>query len=110
MKCNLDRQATGGDSAQMVMSLMDTIVEEQTTVKQEAVEKPCIDIRNLNFYYGDFQGLKNVNLPIYDKKVTAFIGPSGCGKSTGCTTCIRNSVQKAGSCSATRTFSTAMWM
>ena len=82
MKCNLDRQATGGDSAQMVMSLMDTIVEEQTTVKQEAVEKPCIDIRNLNFYYGDFQGLKNVNLPIYDKKVTAFIGPSGCGKST----------------------------
>ena len=82
MKCNLDRQATGGDGAQMVMSLMETIVEEQTTVKPEAAEKPCIDIRNLNFYYVDFQGLKNVNLPIYDKKVTAFIGPSGCGKST----------------------------
>ncbi|WP_416143523.1 phosphate ABC transporter ATP-binding protein PstB [Oxalobacter aliiformigenes] len=39
-------------------------------------------MRNLNFYYGDFQGLKNVNLPIHEKKVTAFIGPSGCGKST----------------------------
>ncbi len=36
----------------------------------------------MNFYYGDFQGLKNVNLPIHEKKVTAFIGPSGCGKST----------------------------
>ncbi|WAV90236.1 phosphate ABC transporter ATP-binding protein PstB [Oxalobacter aliiformigenes] len=47
---------------------------------QEA--KKSLDIRNLNFYYGDFQGLKNVNLPIHEKKVTAFIGPSGCGKST----------------------------
>jgi phosphate transport system ATP-binding protein len=38
--------------------------------------------RNLNFYYGDFKALKNINMPIYDKKVTALIGPSGCGKST----------------------------
>lgn len=41
-----------------------------------------LDIRNLNFYYGAFQGLKNISLSIEDKKVTAFIGPSGCGKST----------------------------
>lgn len=41
-----------------------------------------IDIRGLDFYYGDFQGLKNINLTIAHKKVTAFIGPSGCGKST----------------------------
>src|SRR5512145_2188686 len=39
-------------------------------------------IRNLNFYYGKFHALKNVNLDIAEKKVTAFIGPSGCGKST----------------------------
>jgi phosphate transport system ATP-binding protein len=39
-------------------------------------------IRNLNFYYGDNQALKSVNVPLYDRKVTAFIGPSGCGKST----------------------------
>jgi phosphate transport system ATP-binding protein len=39
-------------------------------------------IRNLNFYYGDNKALKSVNLPLYDRKVTAFIGPSGCGKST----------------------------
>lgn len=38
--------------------------------------------KNLNFYYGTFQALKNINLPIYEKKVTALIGPSGCGKST----------------------------
>jgi phosphate transport system ATP-binding protein len=41
-----------------------------------------VTIRNLNFYYGESQALKNVSLPIYAKHVTAFIGPSGCGKST----------------------------
>jgi phosphate transport system ATP-binding protein len=39
-------------------------------------------VRNLNFYYGAFHALKNVNLEIPEKHVTAFIGPSGCGKST----------------------------
>ena len=41
-----------------------------------------ISIQNLNFYYGNFQALKNINLSIYDRQVTSFIGPSGCGKST----------------------------
>jgi phosphate transport system ATP-binding protein len=39
-------------------------------------------VRNLDFFYGEFQGLKKVNLDIARHKVTAFIGPSGCGKST----------------------------
>ncbi|MBV8467220.1 MAG: phosphate ABC transporter ATP-binding protein PstB, partial [Burkholderiales bacterium] len=39
-------------------------------------------VRNLNFYYGNFHALKNINLDIPENKVTAFIGPSGCGKST----------------------------
>lgn len=39
-------------------------------------------IKNLDLFYGDFQGLKNVNLNIPENEVTAFIGPSGCGKST----------------------------
>jgi phosphate transport system ATP-binding protein len=39
-------------------------------------------VRNLDFYYGDHRALKTVNVPLYDRKVTAFIGPSGCGKST----------------------------
>jgi phosphate transport system ATP-binding protein len=38
--------------------------------------------RNLDFYYGKFQGLKNINLEVAERCVTAFIGPSGCGKST----------------------------
>jgi phosphate transport system ATP-binding protein len=42
----------------------------------------AIEIRNLNFFYGQFQGLRNIHLDIAEKKVTAFIGPSGCGKST----------------------------
>ena len=41
-----------------------------------------MQIRNLEFYYGKFLALKNINIDIADKKVTAFIGPSGCGKST----------------------------
>ncbi|HEY8084613.1 MAG TPA: phosphate ABC transporter ATP-binding protein PstB [Methylophilaceae bacterium] len=41
-----------------------------------------ISIQNLNFYYGKFHALKNINLEIPGKQVTAFIGPSGCGKST----------------------------
>ncbi|MDB5883695.1 MAG: putative type phosphate transport system, ATP-binding component [Ramlibacter sp.] len=47
-----------------------------------ATAAPKISIRNLNFYYGKFHALKDINLDIPEKKVTAFIGPSGCGKST----------------------------
>ena len=41
-----------------------------------------ISIRNLDFYYGVSQALKDINIGLYENKVTAFIGPSGCGKST----------------------------
>jgi phosphate transport system ATP-binding protein len=41
-----------------------------------------IETRNLNFYYGKFQAIRNVSLDIPENQVTAFIGPSGCGKST----------------------------
>ena len=44
--------------------------------------RPKLRLRNLNFYYGDFQALKNISMDIPEKQVTAFIGPSGCGKST----------------------------
>jgi len=44
--------------------------------------RPKISVKNLNFYYGKFHALKNINLDIPEKQVTAFIGPSGCGKST----------------------------
>lgn len=41
-----------------------------------------IEISNLNLHYGNFHALKNINLDIQEKEITAFIGPSGCGKST----------------------------
>jgi phosphate transport system ATP-binding protein len=44
--------------------------------------KNALEVRGLNFFYGKFQGLKNIDLDIAEGKVTAFIGPSGCGKST----------------------------
>src|ERR1700754_4787456 len=53
---------------------MDANVASRTSVK--------LAVRNLNFHYGKFHALKNINLDIAEKKVTAFIGPSGCGKST----------------------------
>lgn len=40
------------------------------------------DIKNMNLFYGDFHALKDVNLEVEEKEITAFIGPSGCGKST----------------------------
>ena len=43
---------------------------------------PKFEVSNLDLYYGDFKALKNINLKIPEKKITAFIGPSGCGKST----------------------------
>lgn len=39
-------------------------------------------ISNMELYYGNFKALKNINLNIKEKEITAFIGPSGCGKST----------------------------
>jgi phosphate transport system ATP-binding protein len=44
--------------------------------------KNAIEVKKLNFYYGKFKALKDINLDIEEKKITAFIGPSGCGKST----------------------------
>ena len=49
---------------------------------QPVAAKNALEVRDLNFFYGSFQGLKNINLDIQEGKVTAFIGPSGCGKST----------------------------
>ncbi|VAW78860.1 Phosphate transport ATP-binding protein PstB (TC 3.A.1.7.1) [hydrothermal vent metagenome] len=42
----------------------------------------CLEVRDLNLFYGEAQALDNISLPIPEKQVTAFIGPSGCGKST----------------------------
>ena len=54
----------------------------QTTASPEVLSKNVLEARNLNFYYGSFHSLKNINLDIQENSITAFIGPSGCGKST----------------------------
>lgn len=46
------------------------------------MEKTKISVRGLDLYYGENHALKNINMDIMEKKITAFIGPSGCGKST----------------------------
>jgi phosphate transport system ATP-binding protein len=56
--------------------------ETHPEVVRNAAAKEKISIRNLSFYYDQSKALKNINLPLYDRTVTAFIGPSGCGKST----------------------------
>jgi len=50
------------------------MAESQTTVK--------IETRGLDFYYGETQALKGINIAIHSDRITALIGPSGCGKST----------------------------
>ena len=64
-------------------------MNEQTLVARPEVKAseqppaaPKMSVKKLNFFYGKFQGLKNINLDIGERRVTAFIGPSGCGKST----------------------------
>jgi phosphate transport system ATP-binding protein len=48
----------------------------------EKITTPKLIVRNLNFHYGNYRALKDINLIVPEKMVTAFIGPSGCGKST----------------------------
>jgi len=48
----------------------------------ENTSSPKIIVKDLSFYYGNYRALKDINLNIAEKMVTAFIGPSGCGKST----------------------------
>ena len=49
---------------------------------EQIISAPKVIVRDLNFYYGADRALKDINLVIPEKMVTAFIGPSGCGKST----------------------------
>jgi phosphate transport system ATP-binding protein len=48
----------------------------------EATASPKLQTVNLNFFYGSFQALHDINLAVPEKRITALIGPSGCGKST----------------------------
>ncbi len=66
----------------MVATMMRPDVSGSTRSAPAQDLNPKADSRNLNFYYGSFQALRNISMPIYERKITALIGPSGCGKST----------------------------
>ncbi|NBJ70062.1 phosphate ABC transporter ATP-binding protein [Roseburia sp. 1XD42-34] len=59
-----------------------SITETAATTKQNMNKKIVYDTKDLNLWYGETHALKDINLSIYEKEVTAIIGPSGCGKST----------------------------
>ena len=61
---------------------MSSHMQAQTLAKAPVAETEKVQVRNLNFYYGQAHALKNVSLNLFKGQVTAFIGPSGCGKST----------------------------
>lgn len=57
-------------------------IGRKTGALMASEEVSCLTTTNLNLYYGEKQALKDINLVIPEKRVSAFIGPSGCGKST----------------------------
>ena len=54
----------------------------RTEAASQEKSRTKIEVRKLDFFYGKYHALKNINLQIPERKITAFIGPSGCGKST----------------------------
>src|SRR5262249_33676904 len=68
-------------SVQSTTTSVPAPVASHTVDAQSKLEEK-VAVRNLNFYYGGHKALKNVNVSLYTRMVTAFIGPSGCGKST----------------------------
>ena len=64
------------------MSKLTTAIRKSATETEPQDQTPAICLKDFNAYYGDFQAIKDINLNIMARQVTAFIGPSGCGKST----------------------------
>ncbi len=83
-----ETQKNSPASAGAAIAEMDAAEEKIEKKRGKQVENFVIEngiaitIKNMNLFYGSFQALKNINMEIPEKKITAFIGPSGCGKST----------------------------
>ena len=76
------RSADGPSSGSTNRPMLRTSIGMTPTATSAPTSSVRIEIKDLKFYYKKFEALKGISLPIYDKRVTAFIGPSGCGKST----------------------------
>jgi phosphate transport system ATP-binding protein len=82
---NAQQQATVASSSNATLGaprieVKAKAAEPEGTAKPDLVEK--VVIRDLSFFYKDYEAVRSINLALYDRHVTAFIGPSGCGKST----------------------------
>ena len=64
----------------MSLAIHTDVKEPAATLSEKMEEK--VSVRLLNFYYGAYRALSDINVSLFQNKVTAFIGPSGCGKST----------------------------
>jgi phosphate transport system ATP-binding protein len=65
-----------------MMSAPDTLMSTERMEDQETALASKAEVKQLDFYYGDFRALHSIDMPVYERHVTALIGPSGCGKST----------------------------
>ena len=64
----------------------DAIAQDTAAAYQESASlvggEPAVELKDVRVFYGNYMAVQNINIPIAEKKITAFIGPSGCGKST----------------------------
>ncbi len=60
----------------------DVLDKRELNTPETGGPKSKIEVNDFNFFYGTFQALYDLTLPIYERHITALIGPSGCGKST----------------------------
>lgn len=75
--------AKAGQGNESSQTKVEQLYHTQDSVADSTIPAQCkSEIKDLNFYYGEYHALKNVNMLLHEKKVTALIGPSGCGKST----------------------------
>ncbi len=77
-----DPQGAAPNQAASRPAMRTTVAAPSAAAANEPAPAVKLEIKGLSFYYKDFMALKNITLPLHDKRVTAFIGPSGCGKST----------------------------
>ena len=82
----LDEESfTSGEKLRDEEIIVDKAIDRQTQSKQDQQKQQQVhkvSIKNLEAWFGTKQALKNINLDVKEKTVTAFIGPSGCGKTT----------------------------
>lgn len=79
---NEQDEAPMSEAEKIKQEILEKVDITGTQAAPEEKKDPKIQVNKLDLYYNTFQALKNINITIPDKQITAFIGPSGCGKST----------------------------